>query len=326
MRFYKPMLALATSKSFSGKDWIFELKWDGFRAIAYVDDYFTVQSRNAKEFKFAFPELEELRQLAKNVVVDGEIVTMKNGKVDFHSLQERGHVISARQIERLQHQSPATYIIFDILEKNGRSLVDLPLMERKAILRESVNEDSHVIINDYVEEKGEQFYQAVLQQDLEGMVAKRKDSTYEEGLRTGSWLKIKNLKSCDCVIFGYSKGEGARESAFGALVVGLYDKQGKPVYVAHVGTGFTQKLLDSLMADFKKLKTTSAPFNIRGIEDVTWLEPKLVCEVIYQVVTRDCKLRMPRLHTLRIDKDPSECTIDQIEGKGKCFTQTQSKL
>ena len=98
MRFYKPMLAKSVSKPFSGKDWIFEIKWDGFRAIAYVDDYFTVQSRNAKELKHSFPELEELKQLAKNVVVDGEIVTMKNGKVDFHSLQERGHVISARKL------------------------------------------------------------------------------------------------------------------------------------------------------------------------------------------------------------------------------------
>jgi bifunctional non-homologous end joining protein LigD len=319
MRFYKPMLALATSKSFSGKDWIFEMKWDGFRAIAYVNDYFTLQSRNAKEFKHAFPELEELRQLSKNVVLDGEIVTMKNGKVDFHSLQERGHVISNREIERLQQKSPATYIIFDILEKNGRSLVDLPLIERKAILKESVKEGSFVIINDYVEEKGDQFYQAILRQDLEGMVAKRKDSTYEEGFRTGSWLKIKNLKSCDCVIFGYSRGEGARESTFGALVVGLYDTEGKPVYVAHVGTGFTQQLLNSLKADFKKLKTTPAPFIARDMQGVTWIEPKFVCEVIYQVVTRDCRLRMPRLHRLRIDKEPRECTIDQIEGKGKCF-------
>jgi bifunctional non-homologous end joining protein LigD len=273
----------------------------------------------------AFPELEELRTLAKNVVLDGEIVTMKNGKVDFHSLQERGHVISTREIERLQQQSPATFIVFDILERKGRSLVDLPLMERKAILKESVKEGSHVINNDYVEEKGEQFYQAVLQQDLEGMVAKRKDSVYEQGLRTGSWLKVKNLKTCDCVIFGYSRGEGARESTLGALIVGLYDKQGKPVYVAHVGTGFTQQLLNSLMPEFKKIKIEVAPFSVRGIAEVTWLEPKLVCEVIYQVVTRDCRLRMPRLHTLRIDKEPEECTIDQLEGKGKCFTQSQSK-
>ncbi len=319
MCFYKPMLAKPVSKPFSGKDWIFEMKWDGFRAITYVDDFFTVQSRNAKELKTFFPELDELKQLTKNVVLDGEIVTMKQGKVDFHSLQERGHVISAREVERLQQKSPATFVVFDILEKDGQPLVDLPLMERKAILKESVKVGSHVIINDYVEEKGEQFYLAVLQQDLEGMVAKRKDSCYEQGLRTGSWLKVKNIKSCDCVIFGYSRGEGARESTFGALVVGLYDKDRKPVYIAHVGTGFTQQLLEDLIRDFKKLKRSSAPFIARDMEAITWIEPKLVCEIIYQVVTSDCRLRMPSLHTLRIDKEPSECTIDQIEGKGKCF-------
>ena len=321
MRFYKPMLAKSVSKPFSGVDWLFETKWDGFRAIAYVDDVFTVQSRNAKELKHFFPELEELKQLAKNVVVDGEIVVIKKGKVDFHALQERGHLTSARDIEHLRIKSPATYVVFDILEKDGQSLVDLPLMERKSILKESLKEGSRVVINDFVEEKGEQFYRAVLQHDLEGMVAKRKDSQYEQGLRTGSWLKVKNLKSCDCVIFGYSKGEGARQSTFGALVVGLYDAKGKPVYVTHVGTGFTQQLLDSLTADFKKLKRTSAPFASRDMEEVTWIEPKLVCEVIYQVVTRDCRLRMPRLHTLRFDKEPRECTIDQLEGKRKCFSE-----
>jgi bifunctional non-homologous end joining protein LigD len=97
MRFYKPMLAKWAAKPFSGKDWIFEIKWDGFRAIAYVNDFLTIQSRNAKELKRFFPELEELRQLAKNVVVDGEIVTMKEGKVDFHSLQERGHLCSVKE-------------------------------------------------------------------------------------------------------------------------------------------------------------------------------------------------------------------------------------
>jgi len=146
------MLAKPIFKPFSGKDWIFKTKWDGFRAIAYVNDVFTLQSRNAKEFKFAFPELEELSQLSKDVVLDGEIVTMKNGKVDFHSFQERGHLISDKDIQRLMRQSPATFIVFDILEKDGRSLVDLPLMERKMILKESVKEGMNVIINDYVEE------------------------------------------------------------------------------------------------------------------------------------------------------------------------------
>jgi bifunctional non-homologous end joining protein LigD len=99
MHYYKPMLAKSASKPFNGKDWIFETKWDGFRAIAYLDDFFTIQSRNAKELKHFFPELEELKQLANNVVLDGEVVTMKNGKVDFHSLQERGHVIPTRENE-----------------------------------------------------------------------------------------------------------------------------------------------------------------------------------------------------------------------------------
>ena len=320
MNFYKPMLAKPISKPFSSKDWIFETKWDGFRAIAYVDDSFYIQSRNAKELKYAFPEMEELRQLAKNVVIDGEIVVMKEGKVDFHALQERGHLISDRDVQRLMVQSPATFIVFDIFEKDGKPLIDLPLIERKTLLKESVKEGSHVIINDFVSEKGEQFFQAVLQHDLEGMVAKRKDSVYEQGLRTGSWPKVKNLKTCDCVIFGYSKGEGARESTFGALVVGLYDKQCKPVYVGYVGTGFTDKLLTDLLSQFQTIKSDIALFEVRSMETVTWLEPKLVCEVIYQVVTKDCRLRMPRLHVLRIDKEPKECTIDQLEGMGRCFS------
>ncbi len=151
------------------------------------------------------------------------------------------------------------------------------------------------------------------------MVAKRKDSCYEQGLRTGSWLKIKNLKTCDCVIFGYSKGEGARESTFGALILGLYDRNGKPVYVAHAGTGFTDKMLVDLTRKFQEITADSVPFQAEGMSKITWLVPNLVCEVIYQVVTRDCRLRVPRFHRLRIDKSPSECTLDQIEGRGKCF-------
>ena len=319
------MLAKPISKPFSNDDWIFEIKWDGFRAIAYVDDRFSLKSRNGNELKDNFPELGELKYLARNVVVDGEIVILRQGKVDFHSLQERGHVISAREIERQRRETPATYVVFDILEKDGTPLVELPLIERKKILKESVKESPNIVINDYVEGKGEQFYKAILQQDMEGMVAKKKNSSYEQGLRTGSWLKIKNLKSCDCVIFGYSKGEGAREVSFGALVVGLYDNDGTPQYLAHVGTGFTQILLESLMKELQHLKTEAAPFKVPSMERVTWVKPKLVCEVIYQIVTRDCRLRMPRLYRLREDKLPAECTVDQIQGNGKCFS-SQKKL
>ena len=312
MRFYKPMLARTTDKPFSGKDWIFEIKWDGFRAIAYIDDFYTLQSRNGKELKNNFPELKELRSLAKKVVVDGEIVVMKDGKVDFQALGGRGKPLSKRTLEMLKRESPATYVLFDILEKDGKPLIDLPLMERKAILKQSIKEGHHIIINDYIENNGEQFYKAVLEHNIEGMVAKRKDSRYEQGLRTGSWLKVKNLKTCDCVIFGYTRGEGARAPTFGALIVGLYDVNGKPVYVANVGTGFSDQMLRDLLNQFQAIKTVIMPFRVDRMDRVTWIEPKLVCEVVYLEATRDLKLRAPRFHYLRVDKSPQECTLDQI--------------
>jgi DNA ligase D-like protein (predicted ligase) len=312
MRFYKPMLAKTTEKPFSGSDWVFEIKWDGFRAIAYIDDFYTLQSRNGKELKNNFPELEELRSLASKVVVDGEIVVMKDGKVDFQALGGRGKLISPTVIEKLSAESPATYVLFDILEKDCKPLIDLPLIERKEILKESVKEGKRVIINDYTENNGEQFYKAILEHNLEGMVAKRKDSRYEQGLRTGSWLKVKNLKTCDCIIFGYTKGEGARAPTFGALIVGLYDQEGKPVYVANVGTGFTDQMLRDFLSQFQTMKTETIPFQVERMDTVTWIEPKLVCEVIYLEATRDLKLRAPRFHYLRVDKSPQEGTLDQI--------------
>jgi DNA ligase D-like protein (predicted 3'-phosphoesterase) len=149
---------------------------------------------------------------------------------------------------------------------------------------------------------------------LEGIVAKRKDSEYEEGLRTGSWLKIKKLKTCDCVIFGYSKGSKSRNATFGALLLGVYNG-GKPVYLGKVGTGFTQEMIRLLIDKFEKIKTQVAPFKPERGDIVTWLEPKLVCEVAYQVLTRDMRLRMARFKRLRDDKLPLDCTIDQIVEK-----------
>ena len=309
---YKPMLALPAPKPFSNKDWIFEIKWDGFRAIAYVDEEFSLKSRNGKELKNNFPELSELTRLASNLVVDGEIVVMSGGKPDFQALLERGQAVSAGDIQRQTRRAPATYIVFDVLEKDGVSLTKLPLAERKKILNESLKEGSNVLVSDFIDEKGEAYYQLAIDKGLEGVVAKKKNSHYEEGMRTGSWLKIKNLRTCDCVIFGYTRGAESREATFGALLLGVYDKEGKPVYLGKVGTGFTQEMLGILNDKFEKIKTDVAPFEPDTGDVVTWLEPKLVCEVAYQVVTRDLKLRMARFHRLREDKSPTECTLDQI--------------
>jgi DNA ligase D-like protein (predicted ligase)/DNA ligase D-like protein (predicted 3'-phosphoesterase) len=312
-RSYRPMLARIASQPFSSKEWIFEIKWDGFRAIAYVNEELSLKSRNGKELKYNFPELEELEQLTRNVVLDGEIVVMKDGKPDFQALLERGQAVSPVEIELQVKRSPAVYVVFDILEKDTISLVDLPLTERKEILKNSVSEGKHVLLSDFIEEKGEDYYNIALEKGLEGIMAKKKDSFYELGVRSGNWLKIKKLRSCDCVIFGYTKGSGARSKTFGALLLGLYDKENKPVYVGKVGTGFSQAMLKILSEMFQQLKTNNAPFNVNIPEEVTWLKPALVCEVPYQTVTRDGRLRMPRFRSLRKDKLPSECTMDQIE-------------
>jgi bifunctional non-homologous end joining protein LigD len=311
-RSYRPMLAKLAPQPFSGKDWIFEIKWDGFRAIAYVNEDLSVRSRNEKELKHSFPELEELKQLTHHVVLDGEIVTMKEGKPDFEALLERGQAVSPAEIEFHTRRSPVVYIVFDILEKDGKPLLNLPLTERKNILKNSVKEGQHVILSDFVEEKGEVYYKLALEKGLEGVMAKKKDSLYEPGVRSGDWLKIKKLRTCDCIIFGYTKGTGARAETFGALLLGLYDGQNRPVYVGKVGTGFSQDTLETLAGAFQELKTTVAPFEAELHEEVTWLKPELVCEVLYQAVTRDGRLRMPRFRGLRKDKPPSECTLDQI--------------
>jgi bifunctional non-homologous end joining protein LigD len=308
---YKPMLARLAQQPFSGKDWLFEIKWDGFRAIAYVNQAFSLKSRNGKELKYNFPELEELTQLTSNVVLDGEIVVVQEGKPDFQALLERGQATSPVEIELQAKRSPVVYVVFDILEKDGVSLVDLPLTERKRILQDSVKQGKHVLLSDFVEEKGVAYYRVALEKGLEGVMAKKKNSVYEQGARSGSWLKIKKLRSCDCVIFGYTKGSGARSETFGALLLGLYDGE-KPVYVGKVGTGFSQALLQTLSERFQQLKTSEAAFEPDIPDEVTWLKPELVCEVGYQVVTHDVRLRMPRFLGLREDKLPSECTLDQI--------------
>jgi DNA ligase D-like protein (predicted ligase)/DNA ligase D-like protein (predicted 3'-phosphoesterase) len=309
---YRPMLAQAIRAPFDHKDWIFEIKWDGIRAISYLDDELSITSRNGTELKYNFPELHELKNLTRNVVVDGEIVVMKDQKADFQAVLERSRTTSSRDIEYLSHSSPATYILFDILEKDGKTLTDLPLAERKRILKDSVREGEHVVVSMFEEEDGESYYTAAIKRGIEGVIAKRKDSPYETGTRSSNWLKIKKLTSCDCVIFGYTRGEGNRKGTFGALILGLYDA-GNPAFVGKVGTGFSEEALELLTQAFSSLQAKEPTLpQVDVPEQVTWLDPILVCEIVYQSVTKDGRLRMPRFRRLRSDKTPTECTFEQI--------------
>lgn len=311
MKKYKPMLAKPASKAFTSGDWIFEIKWDGIRAISYVDEQLSIRSRNNVELVERFPEFMGLKDLANNTVLDGEIVVIK-GRTDFQTLLERSRASFIGDIEFMAKKYPATYIVFDILEKDGNPTIDLPLIERKRFLRNSVKESRSIVLSVFVEEQGEAYYRAALEKGVEGIMAKKKDSIYEAGLRSGNWLKIKKLTSCDCVIFGYTKGKGARVASFGALILGLYDEE-NAVYVGKVGTGFSEDNIKSLLQIFEGLETKIE--TLKGVEiaeEINWLEPKVVCEVEYQTITKDGKLRLARFRRLRSDKNPLECTIEQV--------------
>jgi DNA ligase D-like protein (predicted ligase)/DNA ligase D-like protein (predicted 3'-phosphoesterase) len=314
---YKPMLAQTADAPFNSEDWIFEIKWDGIRAISYVDDEVSIRSRNDKELKQNFPELDELKTLARNVVLDGEIVVIKEGKADFQTVIQRAKATRSHEIEIEAQRNPATYVVFDMIEKEGQPLLELPLIQRKRLLEQSLKESSHVSISLFVDKEGEAYYGAALKRGVEGIMAKKKDSPYEPGVRSHNWLKIKKLATCDCVIFGYTKGEGSRRETFGSLVLGLYEGK-KPVYVGNVGTGFSLEDLETLMKAFEGLETQerTLPADVVVAGEIVWLVPKLVCEVTYQSVTRDGKLRMSRFQALRMDKKPDECTSDQIKPGG----------
>lgn len=335
------MLSRSANGPFNGDGWYFEIKWDGVRAIAYIDDVLSLRSRNDRELAGQFPELSELMNLAPHTVLDGEIVVMSGGRPDIQALLPRLQAGAGRSAP-VRVKTPVTYVVFDILEKDDKPLLGVPFSERRKILESSVGEGSHVILSVPVEARGEDYYNAAIAKGLEGVIAKRKDSPYEPGLRSGAWLKIKSEKTCDCVVAGYTLGKGGRGPTFGALILGLYDREsgnnpgakrmnpspkkklpGSPqandnvmnlAYIGKVGTGFSDRDLAELMETFMPLKTSTPQLaGVEPTEPVIWLEPVLVCEVAYQMVTRDKKLRIPRFIRMRPDRKAEECLTDQLK-------------
>jgi bifunctional non-homologous end joining protein LigD len=325
------MLAGSAGSPFDGEDWLFEIKWDGIRAIAYVGNEFFLLSRNNRDITGQFPELGELTGLAPGTVLDGEIIVMAGGRPDIQALLPR--VQAGKGIAQAgSGNPPVTYVVFDILEADGKPLIMMPLAKRRKILLDRVKEGGHIVISVPVDSQGVDYYQTAIKLGLEGVVAKRKNSVYEPGIRSGNWLKIKHEKSCDFVVAGYTHGEGGRSSSFGALVLGLYrspgwDTQaGRPepargkgqeglIYFGKVGTGFSDRDLVSLMEAFTGLKTSIPQVNgIDPSEELEWLLPGIVCEVVYQSLTKDRKLRISKFIRVRPDKSPWECTTSQLEG------------
>lgn len=300
-----PMLASLSDQPFDSKDWIFEIKWDGYRAIAEVNgSKILLYSRNGLSFYDKYPVVvQELQKMKHTAVLDGEIVVFnEQDRPDFQKLQHYQENLHL----------PIHYYVFDCIEADGKRLTDLPLLERKKILKKILPGRNAVIkYSDHVKEHGKDFFKEVSSNDLEGMIAKRASSLYAEGIRSKEWLKIKHHNTQEAVIMGYTAPRGGR-SYFGALILGVFEKR-KWKYIGHTGTGFTDKILKEVHDKLQKVKRLDLPFEekIKVNSPVTWVDPVYVCNVKFTEITRDGILRHPVFQGLRVDKVARQTKLEK---------------
>jgi len=307
----KPMLA-KSSEPFDSKDYLFEVKFDGTRAIVFLDrkkKIVRIQNRRGFDITKRYPEFRNLwKNVRAKTILDSEIIVFDNqGKPDFYRLQEREHSEGFRA-ELLSREYPATCIVFDILYYNNRDLISLPLYQRKEILASKVKEGKNLLISEYIIEKGKSFFYKVRKQGLEGIMAKRLDSPYLLGKRSEFWLKIKAFQTLDCIICGYTPGRG-RRNELGALILGCY-YHGKLMCVGKVGTGLDEKTLKTISQELQSIETERSAFEKKTeIKNAIWVKPLLVCEVKFMNLSKNLKLRAPVFLRLRSDKAPEECKL-----------------
>jgi bifunctional non-homologous end joining protein LigD len=305
----QPMLTTLADKPFDDDAWSFEIKWDGVRALAYIDGRrLALVSRNGHSLLAQFPELHDIGKAfaARRLILDGEVVTFdKKGRSSFQRLAPR--LNRTKSDTRLERETPVTYVVFDLLLRNGEDLRHDTLDERVAVLEKLLRPGSdryHVQLSRRTIGKGRALFAQAQRRGLEGIVAKRRDSTYESA-RARSWLKIKSLQSQEVVIGGWTQPRGSRE-AFGALLVGYY-RDGKLVYAGRVGTGFDGATLAAVMKKLAPLATTRSPFVDPPREPATthWTKPRLVAEVKFSEWTIAGLMRQPVFLGLRFDKKPT---------------------
>jgi bifunctional non-homologous end joining protein LigD len=316
----KPMLATAIDKPFTDKHWVFEIKWDGVRSIFFLHKtkrILEIKSRSDKTITHRYPELiEPLNSTIKcqeSIVLDGEIVVLdKEGMPSFQNHQRRMNVDNKADIEKLSREIPATYYIFDILYLDGKNLQRFDFLQRRSILSQVVNKNIKVLISDFIEEMGEKVFDNVKAMNLEGVVAKNKSSRYLQGTRSRDWLKIKTIKTQDCVVIGYTRGEGNRKNYFGSLLLAVYyDK--KLRFIGHTGSGFDFAQLNDIYNKLQQLKIEKCPVDYIPYtnRDPVWVEPKLVAEVKFSDWTQEKIMRSPIFLRFREDKKPEECVIEE---------------
>lgn len=319
-----PMLATAIEKPFDNPEWLFEIKWDGYRAVAFIDDgRVRFVSRNQNDLTAQFPELGTLPRFikARRAIFDGEIVALdEEGRPSFSLMQQRTGFRPGKP--RIGHRDgvPVIYYAFDLLYLDGFDLRRVALERRKELLQEHLVPSDIVRFSDHYPEKGLALFEAAKQKGLEGILAKRRTSLYDE-TRSREWLKIKITRRQECVVGGYTNPEGSRVY-LGSLVLGLYDKQGHLIHVGQVGTGFDQRSLRDVFAELQPLATNKNPFygEIGGLRVVHFVRPKLVAEIKFSEWTHETteggpKLRAPVFLGLRADKAAEECLLDEAGTK-----------
>jgi len=299
-----PMLATLITEPFDNDNWIFEIKWDGYRSVAYCNgETVELVSRNLKPFTDKYsPVAEALQQLGLNAVFDGEIVAVnEKGLAEFQLLQNWQNTPG-----RLQ------FFIFDILWVDGYDITALSLIERKRILKELLPANNEVVkYSDHVVGKGNEFFNVAVSQGLEGIMAKKANSIYQINARSDDWVKIKVSLRQEVIIAGYTQPRRTRKF-FGSLLLGLYDGD-EIAYIGHTGSGFNTKSLEAIYNKLQPLITTECPFKKcpKGNMPVTWVKPKLVCEIKFTEWTKDRMARHPIFMGLRVDKKAKDVTFEK---------------
>lgn len=309
------MLASLADRPFDDEEWIFEIKWDGYRAIAEIGDGLKLYSRNGISFIKQFaPIAEALQQQPHPMILDGEIVAYNEDLLpDFQTLQHFGE----------HPEVPLVYHVFDLLHLNGHDTTSLSTVQRKELLREALVENDFIKYCEHVEKNGIDFFNAAKENNLEGIIAKRADSTYNSGRRTAEWLKIKHHKTEEVVIAGFTEPRGSRKK-FGALILGRY-KGNKLVYAGHTGTGFDTATLNNMYQKLKPLIRKTSPFSVTPPTNMpaTWVQPKLVANIKYTELTKEHIFRHPVFTGLRIDKAAKEVIVPSNE---KIMAKAKNKV
>ena len=318
-----PMLAISIEKPFDNPEYLFEIKWDGYRAVSFIKDgSVRLVSRNQNDLTGQYPELHQLPKFVKAItaILDGEVVALdEQGRASFSLMQQRTGIREHGRRVGGRGDIPVLYYVFDLIYIDGYDLRRVSLEERKQVLSQILTSTGPVRYSDHFDQ-GTKLFEAAKQQGIEGIVAKRRGSCYEER-RSREWLKIKITQTLDCVIGGYTDPEGSRQY-FGSIVLGLYDKKGNLIHVGQAGTGFTQSTLKQIFSLLKDRETNRNPFHGNvDARKVHWIKPELVAEIKFTEWTHETadgglKLRAPVFMGLREDKDPKECTFaDQVIGK-----------